>query len=263
MKTKSNRGKGYTAGNFCITEVLIDNKPTKLLLNPGAFCSCVGKSFLKTCVPNFEYQLLPIYCTKLNSSSNAIKALGIFETTVIFSHINGNLRVTVEFVVIKNCSSTHFVLGNDYLVTYGIELHNNKDRYFNIGDNKRQKLAFLPFKRQITVKKVSPVSLELKKFKSEQSNEAEIILHLTYKQESEISSLFYYHKKAFASDKEPLGAIVGHEVDIIFNIERPYPPLLRRPACPASTKSREALEIHIKGLLDLGVIRKVGHNEEV
>ncbi|MBW0559518.1 hypothetical protein O181_099233 [Austropuccinia psidii MF-1] len=41
MKTKPNRGKGYTAGNSCITEVVIDNKPTKLLLDPGAFCSCV------------------------------------------------------------------------------------------------------------------------------------------------------------------------------------------------------------------------------
>ncbi|MBW0546116.1 hypothetical protein O181_085831, partial [Austropuccinia psidii MF-1] len=68
---------------------------------------------------------------------------------------------------------------------------------------------------------------------------------------------------AFASDKEPLGAIIGHEVAIIFNIERPYLPLLRRPAYPASPKSREALETHIKGLLELGVIRNVGHNEEV
>ncbi|MBW0546803.1 hypothetical protein O181_086518 [Austropuccinia psidii MF-1] len=42
-----------------------------------------------------------------------------------------------------------------------------------------------------------------------------------------------------------------------------YPPLLRRPAYPASLKSREALEIHITELLNLGVIRKAGHNEEV
>ncbi|MBW0558099.1 hypothetical protein O181_097814 [Austropuccinia psidii MF-1] len=146
---------------------------------------------------------------------------------------------------------------------YGIDLHNNKDRYFTIGDNKRQKFAFLPFKRQITVNKVSPVNLELEKFKSEQLNEAEISLHLTDKQENELSSLLYDHRGAFASDKEPLGAIIGHEVDIILNIERPYPPLLRRPAYPASPKSREALETHIKELLDLGVIRKVGHNEEV
>ncbi|MBW0590176.1 hypothetical protein O181_129891 [Austropuccinia psidii MF-1] len=146
---------------------------------------------------------------------------------------------------------------------YGIDLHNNKDRYFTIGDNKNQKFAFLPFKRQITVNKVSPVNLQLEKFKSEQLKEAEISLHLTDKQENELSSLLYDHRGAFASDKEPLGAIIGHEFDIILNIERPYPPLLRRPAYPASLKSREALETHIKELLELGVIRKVGHNEEV
>ncbi|MBW0512902.1 hypothetical protein O181_052617, partial [Austropuccinia psidii MF-1] len=68
---------------------------------------------------------------------------------------------------------------------------------------------------------------------------------------------------AFSSDKEPLGAIIGHEVDIILNIERPYPPLLRRPAYPASPKSREALETQIKELPDLVLRRKVGRNEEV
>ncbi|MBW0558156.1 hypothetical protein O181_097871 [Austropuccinia psidii MF-1] len=41
MKTKQNRGKGYTAGNSCITEVVIENKLTKPLLDKGAFCSCV------------------------------------------------------------------------------------------------------------------------------------------------------------------------------------------------------------------------------
>ncbi|MBW0519034.1 hypothetical protein O181_058749 [Austropuccinia psidii MF-1] len=146
---------------------------------------------------------------------------------------------------------------------YGINLHNNKDRYFTIGDNKHQRSAFLPFKRQITVIKVSPVNFELENFKSEQLNEAEIGLHLTYKQESELSALLYDHKEALASGKEPLGGIFGHEVDITINIERPYPPLLRRPANPANTKSREALEIHIKELVDLGKIRKLGHNEEV
>ncbi|MBW0554884.1 hypothetical protein O181_094599 [Austropuccinia psidii MF-1] len=146
---------------------------------------------------------------------------------------------------------------------YVIDLHKNKDRYLTIGDNKCQKFAFLPFERQITVSKVAPVSLELERFKYEQLSEAEISLHLTDKQENELSTLLYDHREAFASDKEPLGAIIGHEVDIIVNIERPYPPLLRIPAYPESPKSREALEIHIKELLDLGVIRNIGHNVEV
>ncbi|MBW0550449.1 hypothetical protein O181_090164 [Austropuccinia psidii MF-1] len=242
MKTKPNRGKGYTAGNSCITELVIDNKPTNLLPDPGAFCSCVGKSFLKTCVPNFEDQLLPIDGIKFNSASNPMKALEIFETNVIFPHINGNLRIPIM---------------------YGIDIHNNKDRYLTIGDNKHQKLAFLPFERQTTVIKVAPVNLELERFKSEKLNEGEISLHFTDSQENELSALLYDHKEEFASDKEPLGAIIGHEVDIMLNLERPYPPLLRRPAYPASPKSREALEIHLKEFLDLGVIRRVDHNEEV
>ncbi|MBW0588713.1 hypothetical protein O181_128428 [Austropuccinia psidii MF-1] len=75
--------------------------------------------------------------------------------------------------------------------------------------------------------------------------------------------LLFQCKNAFATDKEPLGAIIGYEVDIILNVEKPYPPQLRRPAYPASPRATEALEVHIKELMDLGVLRKVGHNEQV
>ncbi|MBW0530713.1 hypothetical protein O181_070428, partial [Austropuccinia psidii MF-1] len=57
--------------------------------------------------------------------------------------------------------------------------------------------------------------------------------------------------------------IKGHEVDITLNIDRPYTPVLRRPAYPASPRAREALKKHIQELIQLGVLRKVGHNEEV
>ncbi|MBW0518463.1 hypothetical protein O181_058178 [Austropuccinia psidii MF-1] len=129
---------------------------------------------------------------------------------------------------------------------YGIDLHSNKDRYFTIGHNKCQRFAFLPFKGQITVCKVAPVNSELEIFRSEQLNEAEISHHLTDTQENELSALLYDHKEAFASYKEPFGEIICHEVDIILNIDRPYPPLLRRPAYPESPKSREDLKKHIK-----------------
>ncbi|MBW0589887.1 hypothetical protein O181_129602 [Austropuccinia psidii MF-1] len=121
---------------------------------------------------------------------------------------------------------------------YVIDLHNNKDRKFTIGDNKGQKHSFLQFKRQITVIKVSEVNLGLERLKYEQLNEAKISLHLTDNWENELSSLLYDHRGAFESDKEPLGEIIGHEVDIILGIKRPYPALLRRPAYPASLKSR-------------------------
>ncbi|MBW0524317.1 hypothetical protein O181_064032, partial [Austropuccinia psidii MF-1] len=58
-------------------------------------------------------------------------------------------------------------------------------------------------------------------------------------------------------------SIIGHGIDINLNVEKPYPPLLRRPAYPTSPRAREALQVHIKELMDLGVLRKVGHNEQV
>ncbi|MBW0478946.1 hypothetical protein O181_018661 [Austropuccinia psidii MF-1] len=79
----------------------------------------------------------------------------------------------------------------------------------------------------------------------------------------ELIDVLYTYNNAFASDNEPLGAIKGPEVDITLNIDRPYPPVLRRPAFPASPRAREALEKHIQELIQLGVLRKVDHNEEV
>ncbi|MBW0530307.1 hypothetical protein O181_070022 [Austropuccinia psidii MF-1] len=75
--------------------------------------------------------------------------------------------------------------------------------------------------------------------------------------------LLFKCKNAFAPDKKPLGAIIGHEVDIILHVEKPYPLLLKGPAYPTSPRATKALEIHIKELIDLGVLRKVGHNEQV
>ncbi|MBW0469409.1 hypothetical protein O181_009124 [Austropuccinia psidii MF-1] len=143
---------------------------------------------------------------------------------------------------------------------HGIDLHNKKDRYFTIDDNKHQEFSLLPFKRRITINKVAPCNLELENFKSEHMNEAEVSLHCTDIHENELYTLLYDHKEAFAKDKEQLKELIGHEIDIILSFEIPYPPLLRRVAYPASPKSREGLELHIKELLNLGFIRKVGHH---
>ncbi|MBW0524803.1 hypothetical protein O181_064518 [Austropuccinia psidii MF-1] len=78
----------------------------------------------------------------------------------------------------------------------------------------------------------------------------------------ELINVLYRYEHAFASDNEPLGAIKGNEVDITLNIDRPYPPVLRRQSYPASPRAREALEKHIQELIQLGVLRKVGHNDE-
>ncbi|MBW0475003.1 hypothetical protein O181_014718 [Austropuccinia psidii MF-1] len=162
-----------------------------------------------------------------------------------------------------NCTNNQFILGNNSLSSYGIDISNQKDRYFTIGDNKRQKFGFLNNKEQMKVLKSEEKSPEKDFLIRDQLKEAELNQELTEKIKEKLIDLLFKYRNAFETDKEPLGAIIGHEVDIILNVEKPYLPLLRRTAYQASTRAREALEVHIKELMDLGVLRKVGHNEQV
>ncbi|MBW0555934.1 hypothetical protein O181_095649 [Austropuccinia psidii MF-1] len=161
-----------------------------------------------------------------------------------------------------NCASQHIILGNVYLNIYGIEINNHKDRYFAIGENRRQKFAFSNM-----CKEISMVSSKKDTYKEEfvanQLVEAQINPSLSKKMRHELIDVLYTYNNAFSSHKKPLGTIKGHEADITLNIDRPYPPVLKRPAYPASPRAREALEKHIQDLIQLGVLRRVGHNEEV
>ncbi|MBW0518539.1 hypothetical protein O181_058254 [Austropuccinia psidii MF-1] len=115
--------------------------------------------------------------------------------------------------------------------------------------------------KQISV--VSSVKYIYKEeFVGNQPVEAQINPSLSPKMRHVLIDVLYTYKNSFASDNEPLGAIKGHEVDITLNIDGPYPPVLKRPPYPSSPRAREPLEKHIQELIQLGVLRKVGHNEE-
>ncbi|MBW0517215.1 hypothetical protein O181_056930 [Austropuccinia psidii MF-1] len=57
--------------------------------------------------------------------------------------------------------------------------------------------------------------------------------------------------------------IRGHDIELYLDVEKPYPPKLRRPPYPESQETRKEIEKHINELLDMDVIRKIGHNEIV
>ncbi|MBW0559068.1 hypothetical protein O181_098783 [Austropuccinia psidii MF-1] len=262
QKTKHARGKGYTAGASCTTNIVINNREAKLHLDSGAFCTCVGKDYLDRIYTNWKESLMPIEGINFSSASQDMHPLGIFEVAIIFPDPAGSIKLKVEFFVMNNCTSQHFILGNDYLNIHGIDINNHKDRYFTIGENKRKKFAFPLEKREITViRQVKNVNKG--KFVSDQLIEAKISTELTLEMKKELIKILFQYREAFASDNEPLGAIKGHEVGIMLNVERPYPPLLRRPAYPASPRAREALESHINELMKLVVLKNAGHNEEV
>ncbi|MBW0492125.1 hypothetical protein O181_031840 [Austropuccinia psidii MF-1] len=261
-KAKPARGKGYTAGASCIISILMNDIEAKVNLDTGEFCTCVGKDYLQAILPGWKNHLSPIEGIQFGSASNNMYPLGIFDTNLVFPHPAGSVRIKTEIVVMDNCTSQHIILGNVYLKIYGIDLNNHKDRYFTIGENKRQKFTFSNMPKKISVI-YSVKDTYKEEFVADQLVEAQINPSLSPKMRHDLIYVLYTYKNAFASDNEPLGAIKGNEVDITLNIDRPYPPVLRRPAYPASPRDREALEKHIQELIQLGVIRKVGHNEEV
>ncbi|MBW0463066.1 hypothetical protein O181_002781 [Austropuccinia psidii MF-1] len=71
------------------------------------------------------------------------------------------------------------------------------------------------------------------------------------------------NRPAFVIGEEALGKIKGHDIEVYLDVERPYPPMLRTPPYLASLETRKEIEKHINELLDMDVIRKIGHNEIV
>ncbi|MBW0473549.1 hypothetical protein O181_013264 [Austropuccinia psidii MF-1] len=71
------------------------------------------------------------------------------------------------------------------------------------------------------------------------------------------------NRPAFAIGEKPLGKIRGHDIELYLDVDRPYPPMLRRPPYPASLETRKEIEKHINELLEMDVIRNIGHNEIV
>ncbi|MBW0512571.1 hypothetical protein O181_052286 [Austropuccinia psidii MF-1] len=151
QKTKPARGNGYKTGASCITNIVINNREAKLHLDSGAFCTCVRKDYLDRIYNNWKESSMPIEGIKFRSASHNMHPLGILEAAMIFPHPAGSIRLKVEFFVMNNCTSQHFKLGNDYLNINGIDINDHKDRYFTIGENKKQKFAFPLEKREITV----------------------------------------------------------------------------------------------------------------
>ncbi|MBW0473033.1 hypothetical protein O181_012748 [Austropuccinia psidii MF-1] len=216
--------KGYTSGASYVTSILMNDIEAKVNLNTAEFCTCVGKDYLQAILPGWKSQLLPIEGVKLSSASNNMYPLGILDTNLVLPHPAGNVRMYTEIVVMDNSKSQHIVLGNYYLNIYGIDINNHKDRYFTIGENKEPKFPFSNMPKQISV------------ISSTQINPS-----LSPKMRHDLIDVLYTYENAFVSDNELLGTIKGHEFDITIIIDRPYPPVLGRPAYPANPRAREAL----------------------
>ncbi|MBW0489850.1 hypothetical protein O181_029565 [Austropuccinia psidii MF-1] len=123
QKNKPAKGKVYTAEASCITNIVINNTEAKLNLDSSAFCTCVENNYLDRIYSKWKESLMRIEGIKFSSGSQDMHPLCIFEAEMMFPHPPGGIRLKFEVVVMNNCTSQHFILGNDYLNIYGIDIN--------------------------------------------------------------------------------------------------------------------------------------------
>ncbi|MBW0462298.1 hypothetical protein O181_002013 [Austropuccinia psidii MF-1] len=113
---------------------------------------------------------------------------------------------------------------------YGIDIYNSKNRHITIGMNKKKKLSLEIYQ----LSKTDPVEELLNEFK-----EGKFIPNLTSKQKLILLKALRKDRPAFSILEKPLVKIRGHDIELYLYVERPYPPILRRPPYPESLETRK------------------------
>ncbi|MBW0520055.1 hypothetical protein O181_059770 [Austropuccinia psidii MF-1] len=198
--------------------------------------------------------LLPTKANNLKNESGKMTSIGTIIKEIIIPHRKGHIRLKPEFVVLDDAHIQRFLLGTDFQRMYGIDIYNSQNRHITIGTKKEKKFSLDIYQ----VSAQDPLEELLNEFR-----EGQFSTTLTSKQKLSLLKMLRKNRPAFSIGEEPFGKIKGHDIKLYLDVERPYPPMLRRPPYPASLETRKEIEKHINELLDMDVIRKVGHNEIV
>ncbi|MBW0470811.1 hypothetical protein O181_010526 [Austropuccinia psidii MF-1] len=69
-------------------------------------------------------------------------------------------------------------------------------------------------------------------------------------------------RPAFAIGEDPLGKMRGHDIELYLDVERPYPPMLRRPPYSESLETGKKTEKNINELLVSACDSKPEHKHD-
>ncbi|MBW0544427.1 hypothetical protein O181_084142 [Austropuccinia psidii MF-1] len=142
----------------------------------------------------------------------------------------------------------------DYQSIYGIDIYNSKNRHIPIGTKKEKKFSLDIYQTPTH----EPLEELLNEFR-----EGQFSTSLTSKQKLNLLKMLRRNRTEFANGEEPIGKIRGHDIELYLDVKRPDPPMLRRPPYPACLETRKEVEKHINKLLEMDVIKQIGHNEMV
>ncbi|MBW0547497.1 hypothetical protein O181_087212 [Austropuccinia psidii MF-1] len=234
--------------------VCIENAKHPLIIDSGAHCSLVEINYLHNHFLNWESQVFPTKANVFKSASGKMTSIGTIIKEIIIPHRMGNIRLNSEFVVLDDAHIQGFLLGTDYQRMYGIDIYNSESRHITIGTNKKKKFSLDIY--QVSAQDALEELLH-------EFREGQFSTTLTSKQKLSLLKMLRENRTAFEIGDEPLGKIRGHDIELYLDVRRPYPPMIKRPPYPATLETRKEVEKHINQLLDMDVIRKIGHNEIV
>ncbi|MBW0481059.1 hypothetical protein O181_020774 [Austropuccinia psidii MF-1] len=135
------KGMAYIHETATRMTVCIDNAHHTLIIDSGAHCSIVARSYLDNHFPNWENQLFPTNTKNFRSASGKFTSIRTSITERIIPHRKGNITLNPEFVVLDDTHIQGFLLGTDYQRMYGVEIYNSKNRHITIGTNKENKIS--------------------------------------------------------------------------------------------------------------------------
>ncbi|MBW0486299.1 hypothetical protein O181_026014 [Austropuccinia psidii MF-1] len=188
------------------------------------------------------------------SASGKMTSIGTIIKEIIIPHRKGNIRLNPEFFVLNDAHIQGFLWATDYQRMYGIDMYNSNNRKITICTNKEKKFSLYIY--QISAQDLLEELLN-------EFREGRLSTTLTSKQKLSLLKMLRKNRPEFAISNKPLGKIGGHDIELYLDVKRPYPPMLRRPPYPAGLETRKEIKKHINELLDMDVIRKIGHNEIV
>ncbi|MBW0472965.1 hypothetical protein O181_012680 [Austropuccinia psidii MF-1] len=180
-----------------------------------------------------------------------MKSFGTIIKEIIIPPRKGNIRLNPECFVLEDAHIQGFLLGTDYQRMYGIDIYSIKNRHITMGTVKEKKFS-LGIYHRYTHDLLEELLKEFKvgKFRT----------NLTSKEKPNLLNILGQNRPESAIAEKPLGKIRGHDIELYLDLERPYPPILRRPLYSAGLENSKEIEKQINELLDIDVIRKIGHN---
>ncbi|MBW0496908.1 hypothetical protein O181_036623 [Austropuccinia psidii MF-1] len=223
-------GMAYIHGIAKKMTVCIDNSQHPFIIDSGAHFPIIARNYLDHQFPNWEKQLLPTKEKNFKSASGKMTSIGKIIKEIIIPHRKGNIRFNPEFGVLEDSHIQGLLLETDYQRMYGIHLYNSESRHFPIGTTKEKKLSLEIY--QISTH--DPLEELLNQFR-----EGQLSTTLTSKQKLSLLKMLRRNRQAFAIGEGSLGIIRHHDIELYLNVERPYPPILRKPPYPASLETRK------------------------